>query len=352
MNTFKIFEKELKQIPLATTWMLNDIAEMKGRQQLYTNQSPHTLKVLKENAVIESSVSSNRIEGVEIDKKRIGTVIFGKQHLKDRNEEEVRGYRNVLNLIHSDTKRKILSIESILKMHQVMRGDFWDAGKIKEEDSNIIETFQDGSQRIRFKTVSARETHLYLEQALSGYERMCINNKIIPELIGVAAFNLDFLCIHPFRDGNGRVSRLLLLNEMYRFGIEAGRYVSLEKIIEDTKEQYYDTLEVSSQKWHEGKHDPWPYINYVLFIVKELYKSFENKFKSIQNYKGSKTETVINAINSFNKPFSIRELEFKSPGVSREMIRKVLKDLKSQELIYCEGKGPAALWILKKHIKQ
>ncbi|HBM14755.1 MAG TPA: Fic family protein [Lentisphaeria bacterium] len=343
MNTFKKFNQGLKEIPLATTWLLNDIAEMKGRQKLYTNQSPHTLKVLKEHAIIESSVSSNRIEGVEIDNKRIGTVIFGRQHLKDRNEEEIRGYREVLNLIHSEAEKLKLSTDLILKMHKIMRGDIWDAGQIKDRNSDIIETFPNGEQRVRFKTVSVEKTLEYLNNLIFDYNSSILDRKI-PDLIGLASFNLDFLCIHPFRDGNGRISRLLLLEELYRFGIEAGRFVSLEKIIEETKEQYYETLEISSKGWHESNHDPWPYINYVLFILKELYKSFESKFINLKSAKGTKTDSVIKAIKSFNKSFSIRELEFKCPGISREMLRKVLKDLKKDNIVSCEGRGIVAVW--------
>ena len=348
MKTFQIFE-ELKEIPLASSWLLNDIAEMKGRQQLYTKQSPHSLKVLKEHAIIESSVSSNRIEGVEIDKKRVGTVIFGKQHLRDRNEEEVRGYRLALNFVHSEYRKKELSTELILYLHRIMRGDIWDAGIIKTKDSDIIETFSDGRHRVRFKTVKVEKTITFLEELISSYNSY-ISERKIPELIGLAAFNLDFLCVHPFRDGNGRISRLLLLGDLYRFGIEAGRFVSLEKIIEETKDQYYETLEISSHGWHDAKHNPWPYINYILFVIKELYKGFEIKFKNIQNLKGTKTDSVIQAVNSFTCPFKIRDLEFKCPGVSREMIRKVLKDLKNKDLVFCSGKGPAAVWKSKGNI--
>lgn len=343
MNTFLQFQRGLRELPLATSWMLNDIAEMKGRQQLYTNQSPQKLKVLREHAVIESTVSSNRIEGVLIEDKRIGTVVFGANNLKDRNEEEIRGYRQALDLIHARSGQMTLDESLILELHRLSRGEIWDAGKLKEKDGDIIETYPDGRQRLRFKTVSVAETPAQLAQLIALYHELT-KNKLIPPLIALAAFNLDFLCIHPFRDGNGRVSRLLLLLELYQHGFEAGRYVSIEKAIEDTKSQYYETLELSSENWHEQKHDPWPYINYLLFVVKNVYKEFESRVESLQSPKGAKTELIHSVVNAMPGSFSLRELEVKCPGVSRDMIRTILKRGKQDGSLLCEGRGPGSLW--------
>ncbi|MEI8244739.1 MAG: Fic family protein [Lentisphaerota bacterium] len=343
MNTFIQFQRGLRELPLATSWMLNDIAEMKGRQQLFTQQSPQKLKVLREHAVIESTVSSNRIEGVQIDDKRIGTVIFGCNNLKDRNEEEIRGYRQALDLIHAGACGMTLNEALILELHRLSRGEIWDSGKLKNKDGDIIETYADGRQRLRFRTVSAADTPASLAKLLSLYHDLNSEQRI-PPLIALAAFNLDFLCIHPFRDGNGRVSRLLLLLELYHHGFEAGRYISLEKAIEDTKAQYYETLELSSQNWHEQKHNPWYYINYLLFVIKSVYKEFESRVEGIRSPKGSKTELIVSVINPIQGTFSLREIESKCPGVSRDMIRAVLKQSRQDGLLICEGRGPGALW--------
>ena len=343
MNTFLAFKRNLKELPMATSWMLNDIAEMKGRQQLFTQQSPQKLKVLRENAIIESAVSSNRIEGVMIDNKRIGTVVFGHNDLKDRNEEEIRGYRQALDMIHAQSAELTLDEDLILELHHLSRGDIWDAGKLKEKDGDIIETYPDGKQRVRFKTVPAADTPDFLSKLLNMYKDMT-RDKIIPPLIALAAFNLDFLCIHPFRDGNGRVSRLLLLLELYQHGFEVGRFISIEKAIENTKSQYYETLELSSRNWHEGKHDPWPYINYLLFIIKDVYKNFEERVESIKSPRGAKTELVLSTINSISGTFSLSELESKCPGVSRDTIRAVLKQQRAQGNFVCQGRGAGARW--------
>ena len=159
----------------------------------------------------------------------------------------------------------------------------------------------------------------------------------------MAAFNLDFLCIHPFRDGNGRVSRLLLLLTAYHVGIEVGRYVSLERLIEDNKKRYYETLEQSSQGWHEGKHDPWPYIGYLLYIIKHAYSEFETRVGEIKAPKGEKTSLVEAAIMRQAGPFTVADIRDACPGVSVDLIRKVLGRLKGEK-VECLGRGQSAKW--------
>lgn len=157
------------------------------------------------------------------------------------------------------------------------------------------------------------------------------------------AGNLDFLCIHPFRDGNGRVSRLLWLLQSYQLGFEVGRYISLERLVEQNKDRYYETLEQSSQGRHEGRHDPWPYINYLLFIVKTAYREFVERVGETSEPRGAKTRLVLEAIGKVTGPFSLADLERACPGVSRDMIRRVLNTQKGQT-VDCIGRGPGALW--------
>jgi hypothetical protein len=163
-------------------------------------------------------------------------------------------------------------------------------------------------------------------------------------LVLAAALNLDFLCIHPFRDGNGRTSRLLFLLACYHCGIEAGRYISLERIIEDNKERYYEVLEQSSQRWHEGKHDPWPAMNFLLYILTHACKEFEERVGRMTSPRGAKTEMVEHAIETISGEFGITDLERRCPGVSRDMIRLLLRDLKAAGRIECLGRGPGAKW--------
>lgn len=343
MKTFQQFNKGAEQIPVITSWSLNDIAESKGKQQLFSKQSPQKLKALREHAMIESAVSSNRIEGVEVEPGRIKTVLLGKAALKDRDEEEVRGYRDALKLIHEKGEDLPVSEETIKKLHRLARAKTGDAGKYKAKDGDIIEKYPDGRIRVRFKTVTAASTPEYMDQLILNWNSY-MQERRYPPLILMAAFNLDFLCIHPFRDGNGRVSRLLMLQQCYQMGLEVGRYVSLEKLIERHKERYYETLEQSSQKWHEGKHDPWPYINYVLFIIREAYQEFEARLDSTKEPRGAKTEVIKASIDGFVGKFTLADLERACPGVSRDMVRKVLRDLKKSGQLNCLGHGPGAFW--------
>jgi fido (protein-threonine AMPylation protein) len=325
---------------------LADLGEARGKQELFTKQSPQRLKVLREHALIESAVSSNRIEGVTVDQSRVGTVIFGKSLLKDRDEEEVRGYRDALKLIHEQGAKLPVSEITIKKLHRLTRGDIWDAGKYKGKDSDIIEKYPDGRERVRFKAVSTAETEAFMHELLELWNRS-LHERWVHPLIALAAFNLDFLCIHPFRDGNGRVSRLILLLQCYRLGYEVGRYISLERLIEENKERYYETLEQSSQGWHEGKHNPWPYVNYLLYIFESAYKEFEERVGQTASPKGAKTELVLNAIRRRSGAFRLADIEQACPGVGREWIRVLLANLRNWGEVACRGRGPAARWRYK-----
>ena len=343
MMTLKNFSRKPETIPAITSWYLADLGEARGKQELFTRQAPQKLKVLREHALIESAISSNRIEGVEVEQKRIHTLIFGKPLLKDRDEEEVRGYRDALNFIHGQAVKISISEETILKFHQMIRGEIWDAGKYKEKNGDIIEKYPDGRERVRFKTVKAERAPEAIRELLEMWND-CLHEKWVHPLIALAAFNLDFLCIHPFRDGNGRVSRLLLLLQCYHLGYEVGRYISVERLIEQNKERYYETLEQSSQGWHEGNHDPWPYINYLLFIFKSAYREFEERVGQVKSPRGAKKGLVEAAIEGFSGEFTLNDLEQACPGVSRDMVRRVLRDLQSARKVECLGRGPGAHW--------
>jgi len=343
MMTLRLFSRKFESVPAATSWYLADLGEARGRQELFTRQSPQRLKVLREHALIESAVSSNRIEGVEVDQSRIATIVFGQSLLRDRDEEEVRGYRQALTWIHERGAKLPVSEETVVTLHRLTRGEIWDAGKYKEKDGDIIEKLPDGRSRVRFKPVSAAETPARMKELVELYDD-AVKARNVPPLVLPGAFNLDFLCIHPFRDGNGRVSRLLLLLQCYHLGLEVGRYISLERLIEQNKERYYETLEQSSHGWHEGTHDPWPYINFVLFIIKLAYREFEQRVGQLESPKGEKTALVLQAIDKTLGPFSVAELQNRCPNVSVDMIRRVLKNLRAKHQIECLGRGQSARW--------
>jgi Fic family protein len=346
MMTLRQFASKPESIPATTSWYLADLGEARGKQDLFTKQSPQKLRVLRENAMIESAVSSNRIEGVTVDQARVRTILFGKPSLRDRNEEEVRGYRDALKLIHEQGNRLPIAEETILNLHRMCRGEIWDAGKYKEKDGDIIERYPNGWERVRFKTVRAVKTPPFMKELIERWEQ-CLLEKWVHPLIAMAASNLDFLCIHPFRDGNGRVSRLLLLLQCYHLGYEVGRYISIERLIEQNKDRYYETLEQSSEGWHERRHNPWPYLNFVLYTLKTAYKEFEERVGQIASPKGAKAEMVLSMIRSQRGEFRLAEIERACPGVGREWIRVLLADLKKSGEVKCKGKGPAARWVYK-----
>ncbi len=342
MTTLRLFASGTLPIHATTAWYLADLGEFRGKQELYTRQSPQRLKALREHALIESAVSSNRIEGVSIEPARVRDVLVAARPLfRDRDEEEVRGYRDALAWIHQAAPP--LDEATVLRLHALARGEIWDAGRYKEKDGDIIERYPDGRERVRFRTVSASETPAHMAALLADWQR-CLDESWVHPLIALAAFNLDFLCIHPFRDGNGRVSRLLWLLQSYQSGYEVGRYVSLERLVEQNKPRYYETLEQSSQGWHEGKHDPWLFINYVLFILKAAYREFAERCGEVPAPRGAKTEQVIAAITQFAGEFTLSQLEQRCPGVSRDMVRRVLRAQQADGLVKCQGRGPAASW--------
>jgi hypothetical protein len=343
MQTLKIFERGLATVPAATAWHLEALGTARGREQLYAAQSPQRLKKLVEHALVESAVSSNRIEGVEVDASRVQTVMFGETPTRDRDEEEVRGYRRALDWIHRDARELVVDEPTIRELHALARGEIWDARRYKEADGDIVERYPDGRSRVRFRPVAASDTAAAMAE-LVELGRRATRERWVPELIAAAAFNLDFLCVHPFRDGNGRVSRLLLLLQCYQAGLEVGRFVSLERIIEQTKDRYYETLELSSNGWHAGAHDPWPYVNYVLATLQEAYRELEARLGSTGSPRGAKTDLVTRAVQGRRGSFTVAELRHECPGVSVDLIRRVLKRLRGQGEVECLGRGPAARW--------
>ena len=333
----------MPSIPTTTSWYLSDLGEALGKQALFTRQAPQKLKALREHALIESAVSSNRIEGVEVEQKRIATLVFGKPHLRDRNEEEVQGYRNALRWIHEKHAALSVSEETVKELHRLSRGDSWDAGRYKDKAVDIIEKNKDGSQRVRFKTITPAQTPKAMKELALLFAEADRQRKIHPAIVA-AAVNLDFLCIHPFRDGNGRVSRLLFLLQSYQTGYEVGRYISLERIVENNKERYYETLEQSSKGWHEGRHDPWPYINYLLFVLKTAYGEFEERVGRMALPKGSKTVMIESFIDRRVGTFRVADVQQECPGIGVDLIRKTLKKLKAKGQVRCLGLGSAAVW--------
>jgi len=335
----------LKRISFSAEQMasLQKLGEHKGKQALFTAQTPEVLDTLKQAALIESSESSNRLEGITAPHARIKAMVLRNAAPRDRSEQEIAGYRDALSLIHESAEHMAFSENIILQLHTVIyRYHAGEGGKWKNTNNEIVERDPDGSiKRVRFTPVSAVETPAFMSALTEGYQNTL--DQYDP-LIVIPLTILDFLCIHPFRDGNGRMARLLSLMLLYHFGYQVGRYISMERIFEESKESYYETLEASSQEWHEGKHDVMPWLNYSWGVLLRAYDEFAERVGSIQSGKGTKTELVRQAVMRRTKPFSISDIEGDCPGVSRDMVRLVLRQMRDEGIIESTGRGRAAKW--------
>lgn len=324
---------------------LRAIGEFRGKQELFYRQAPEVLKGLREIAVIESSESSNRLEGVTVAPNRLKALIVQNTKPRDRSEQEVAGYRDALALIHESAREMRFTPNVILQLHSTLyRFMPTPGGRWKAADNEIIEKHPDGKVRVRFKATQAHLTPIAMDQLSTGYAT-AIDTAQQDPLIVVPLAILDFLCIHPFSDGNGRVARLLTLMLLYHFDYEVGRYISIERVYEATKESYYETLEASSQGWHEGQHDPYPWLNYFWGVLLRAYREFEERVGEVRSGRGAKTEQVREAVLARNAPFSISDIEASCAGVSRDTVRLVLREMKKEGLIASTGKGRSAKWI-------
>ncbi|MBN1962184.1 MAG: Fic family protein [Deltaproteobacteria bacterium] len=343
MNSFTNARLVNLSLPSGTVWMLSSIAESKGRQTIYTKQRSEVLTALVQNALIQSAESSNRIEGVTVAIDRLQPLVLGHIKPKNRSEEEIHGYRQALSLIHRDNSHLTITPKLIKKLHSLCQTGAGDAGQWKRIDNDIIEIRPGKAPRIRFKALAAKDTPAAINELCTVYQETVLAHSVLG-LVATAALVLDFLCIHPFRDGNGRVSRLLTLLALYQQGYDVGRYISLERMIEESKDEYYERLYQSSHEWHEGKHNLLPFLNYFLGILRRAYNEFMQRAESMRTARGSKTALIEAAINDFPGTFTLRELAEACPGLSLELIRKILKTKSKAQEIQALGRGRGARW--------
>ncbi|OFW26805.1 MAG: cell filamentation protein Fic [Acidobacteria bacterium RIFCSPLOWO2_02_FULL_65_29] len=320
------------------------LGEFRGREGLYTRQSPEVLETLRRAAIVQSVESSNRIEGVTVAEGRIDPLVLRRATPRDRSEQEVAGYRDALARIHADASGMKLSLALIRGFHRdLYRYTKEKAGRWKARDNAILETRAEGGTAVRFRPVSAVGTPKFMARLIDLYAGELAAGKADP-LFLASAFVLDFECIHPFTDGNGRVGRLLTLLLLYQCGFGVGRYISLERIVEQSRETYYEALYRSSQHWHEGRHDLRPWVEYFLGVLIAAYNDFEARVGTISSAKGAKRVLVKNAIAHLPPRFTIGELERVCKGISRRTLVRALEDLRGAGGVRCLGRGPDAEW--------
>ena len=330
-------------IPVGTAWLLGSCMEARGKQDLWLRQKPEVLEVLREQAIIQSVESSNRIEGVTIPADRLRPVVLGKVKPRDRSEEELAGYRQAMDWIFS-RKRKVSVIPAVIqRLHTLAQGGFsGDAGEWKKRDNEIIEILPNGERKIRFVPTSAKDTPKTMDALCRNYREACDDQRL-PPLLNVATFVFDLLCIHPFRDGNGRVSRLATTLLLQAHGFQVTRYVSLERLIEQSKEDYYSVLAECSQGWHEGKNDLLPWWNYFLSALRRAYKEFERQMESTEA-RPAKSDLVRQTVLAQVEQFTLGDLVAQLPSASTQLIKKILAELKKQGKLRLVGRGRGARW--------
>ena len=310
-----------------------------GKQEMYLKQRPQELDKLVEIAKIQSTEASNAIEGIVTTNLRIRQLVQEKTTPKNRNEQEIAGYRDVLGIIHESFDAIPITQNYILQLHKILYSHMNNpvAGRTKTVQNYISATYPDGHTETLFTPLAPYETPAALDRLCAEYNRVIGNMELEP-LITIPVFIHDFLCIHPFNDGNGRMSRLLTTLLLYRNGFFVGRYISLEAKIAKNKDLYYDALSASQNGWHEGTDDPVPFIKYLLGTILAAYKDFSDRFELVET-KRSALDTVRlateNKIGRFTKQ-DIREL---CPSLSISSIEGALRKLVDSGELKREGTG-------------
>lgn len=321
------------------------VGEYRGKEALFKQQSAQVLQALRENAVIQSTESSNRIEGVVATPQRIRDLVANRTPPANRPEQEIAGYRDALNTIHTNFADMQLTSNLVLQLHRdlfqfVPSG----GGRWKAADNDIMETRPDGTTVIRFKPVAPHLTADAMASLHDAY-RTALDAGAVDPLLLIPTYVLDFLCIHPFADGNGRMARLLSLLLLCKAGYEVGRYISLEGVIEETKEGYYDSLYASSQGWHEGQHSLVPWWEYFVGVMLvKAYREFENRVGVTHARRGAKREMIRDVVNRLPNGFRYADLQRSLPAVSRPTIARALRELRAEGAVRCVKGGRDATW--------
>lgn len=330
-------------MPPATTWLLGERMQARGQQEMRVRQRPEVLEALREQAIIHSAESSNRIEGVTVPASRLLPVVLGKSPPRDRPEAELAGYRSALSWIFSRKHHIALSPEVVRRLHLFARGaPSGDAGRYKLRDNEIIEILPNGERRVRFVPTSAQQTPLAVQTLCEAYLRARSIGHL-PVLPLIAACVFDLFCIHPFRDGNGRAAGLLTTFLLEQEGFSVCRHVSLERLEEERKEEYYEVLARCSTGWHEGENDIVGWWNYFLSLVREGYRDFAQKVETASG-RPTKSDLLRQAVMDQVGPFTLSEILAQVPPASPQLLKKVLLALKREGTLSLTGRGRGALW--------
>ena len=319
--------------------LLTQIHEFKGEQNLFIETNSDTLTQLVEVARIQSTEASNKIEGIYTSDDRLKKIVLNKTTPRTRNEQEIAGYRDVLATIHESYEYIPLRPTMILQLHRDLYkfSGMSIGGNYKNSDNVIAETDSAGNRFVRFQPVPAWETPEAIDFACKAYDE-AVQSGADPLLV-IPMFILDFLCIHPFNDGNGRMSRLLTLLLLYRSGYIVGKYISIEKVIEQSKETYYETLQQSSAGWHKNQNDYTPFVRYMLGVIVAAYRDFSSRVQVLVTSGMSKPDRIREVIKGTLGKITKAEIMEKCPDISQITVQRTLIELQKKGEIIKLGGG-------------
>ena len=347
MRNYDYRNKWQKLLTPEVVSLLTKIHEYKGEQNLFIEAKADTLTQLVEIAKIQSTEASNKIEGIYTSDERLKSLVSNKTMPRTRNEQEIAGYRDVLSTIHESHDFIPVKPPIILQLHR----DLYKfsgktiGGSYKGSDNIIAEEDVEGNKFVRFQPVPSWETPSAVDALCGAFDETLAQTDADPLLI-IPMFILDFLCIHPFNDGNGRMSRLLTLLLLYRAGYSVGKYISIEERIEETKETYYEALQNSSANWHDDKNDYIPFVQYTLGVIVAAYREFSSRVKLIATSNMSKPERIREIIKDTLGKITKTEIMTKCPDISQVTIQRTLNDLVSSGDVLKIGGGryTAYMW--------
>lgn len=346
MRSFDYIKAPEKLLTPEIVQMVASIHEHKGKQELFLEANIDELKTLLEVVLIQSTGASNRIEGIYTSDKRLEELVSQKAEPRNRSEQEIAGYREVLATIHESYEYITPRPNIILQLHRDLYSYSQGAtgGNYKNSDNVIAETDAEGHQKARFIPVPAFQTADAMDVLCSRFLEAWEADRI-DKLVLIPMFILDFLCIHPFNDGNGRMSRLLTLLLFYKAGYIVGKYVSMEMLIEKTKETYYEALQASSTGWHECENSYEPFVKYYLGIILKAYNEFESRVEHLKNRSLSKPERIKAVIDQKVGKITKKEIMELCPDISKVTVERTLTDLVKSGYIAKVGAGPATAYV-------
>lgn len=347
MRSFERDVWTLAQVPGSVARTLASVDGGRGSELLHKAQLPGLLDELALRARVASVKASSALEGVVVpDERRADRIISGAAvRLRTRSEQELAGYRDALDYVWQADWRPV-NVGLLLHLHRLLLGHTpaaSAAGAFKPEDNLVIDRNPDGTRTVRFKPVSAARTPFFVDELVERYVQAAKQDVHHPVLLAGLAV-LDFLVIHPFEDGNGRVARILTTALLSQCGYTVGRYVSLEQLVAESDERYYATLLASTHGWHEAEHDPWPWLTYLVDQLAQAYSLFEQQATSTRSG-GSKRERVKDYVLRHAPPrFRISDLRSALPGIGDGTIRNALDDLRRDGRVDVDGPGRGATW--------